>query len=136
MSIASTCPWDHPLRLVLLVFPEGSDKIYSYNSACGNSIEFQDKTSGALVEAIRRRAVSNGVAVAHTDPQISILFYKTMKSMCNDAYVYSDDDMYSNAVFGSGTDYTVVVCPNGDGAGLNPPASSSAVSQDTAAGDN
>ncbi|ODN80974.1 hypothetical protein L202_03084 [Cryptococcus amylolentus CBS 6039] len=126
-----------------LVYPKGNDKIYSCNSACGNSIEFQDKTRGALVNADPLNSPvccqKNGVTVDHKDcPDTYIPFYKKMKSMCNDAYVYSDDDMYQDAVFGCafGTDYTVVFCPNGDGAGLNPPESSSAVSQDTAAGDN
>nr|XP_018259300.1 uncharacterized protein I303_08228 [Kwoniella dejecticola CBS 10117]OBR81458.1 hypothetical protein I303_08228 [Kwoniella dejecticola CBS 10117] len=54
-----------------LIFPKGSDKIYSCNSACGNAIQFQDGTSGQLVSADIADSpsccVKNGVAVDHKD---------------------------------------------------------------------
>ncbi|TYJ57676.1 hypothetical protein B9479_001530 [Cryptococcus floricola] len=128
-----------------LAYPQGNDKIYSCNSACGNSFQFQDLTSGAFISADTDNSPvccrQGGDGVASEDcPNTYIPFYKTMKSMCQDGYVYADDDLYEGAVFScAGTDdlsYTVTFCPSGDGAGLDPPSLSSASSQDSSPGDN
>ncbi|OXB36198.1 hypothetical protein J007_04076 [Cryptococcus neoformans] len=128
-----------------LVYPKNSDKIYSCNSACGNLFQFQDGTGGSLISADVNNSpvccVQNGVAVHHVNcPNTYIPFYQTMKKMCHNAYVYSDDDMYEDAVFTCSStgkpSYTITFCPNGYGAGLDPPSSSSAVSQDSTPGDN
>ncbi|WVQ81119.1 hypothetical protein IAT38_003241 [Cryptococcus sp. DSM 104549] len=132
-----------------LVVPKGSDKIYSCGSACGNLVQFQhsteDGTSGGLMSADPDNSAvccrQGGAGVDHKDcPNTYIPFYKAMKSMCHDAYIYSDDDMYEDAVFTcSSSDkpsYTVTFCPGGQGAGVHPPSASSAVSQDSTSGDN
>ncbi|KIR99809.1 hypothetical protein L804_02443 [Cryptococcus deuterogattii 2001/935-1] len=128
-----------------LVYPKNSDKIYSCNSACGNLIQFQDGTGGDLISADANNSpvccVHNGVAVHHINcPNTYIPFYQTMKKMCHNAYVYSDDDMYNDAVSTCPStntpSYTITFCPNGDAAGLNLPSSSLAVSQDSTPGDN
>lgn len=124
---------------------KNSDRIYSCNSACGNLVQFQDGTGGSLISADVNNSpvccVRNGVAVHHVNcPNTYIPFYQTMKKMCHNAYVYSDDDMYEDAVFTCSStgkpSYTITFCPNGDGVGLDPPSSSSAVSQDSTPGDN
>ncbi|WVN88007.1 uncharacterized protein L203_103205 [Cryptococcus depauperatus CBS 7841] len=128
-----------------LVFPQNKDKIYSCNSACGNLVQFQHGSSTDLMSADPNDSPvccrKGSVTVPHTDcPNTYIPFYKVMKQMCRDAYVYSDDDMYQDAVFACSNSgkptYTVTFCPNGDGLGLNPPPISKAVKLDREPGDN
>ncbi|WVO22449.1 uncharacterized protein IAS62_003779 [Cryptococcus decagattii] len=99
-----------------LVYPTNSDKIYSCNSACGNLIQFRKFFADANNSPVC--CVHNGVAVHHINcPNTYISFYQTMKRMCHNAYVYSDDDMYDDAVFTcpstNKSSYTITFCPNG-----------------------
>ncbi|WVQ93099.1 hypothetical protein IAU59_000163 [Kwoniella sp. CBS 9459] len=128
-----------------LVYPKGSNKMYSCGSACIAGVQFQQGTSGSLVSADMADTPvccqHAGVGVAATDcPNTYIPFYKQMKELCHDGYIYPKDDMYPGSILacpGSGNpSYTVTFCPNGVGAGLNPPDVASCSPMDSTPGDN
>ncbi|WVR08966.1 hypothetical protein IAU60_006025 [Kwoniella sp. DSM 27419] len=128
-----------------LVYPKGSDRVYSCGSACLAQVQFQDGTSGQLISADMANTPSccqlgNGVVDATACPNTYIPFYKQMKELCHDGYIYPKDDLYPGAILSCAADsdpeYTITFCPNGSGAALDPPLASSLLAQDSTPGDN
>ncbi|KAK8843960.1 hypothetical protein IAR55_006752 [Kwoniella newhampshirensis] len=127
-----------------LVYPKGSDRIWSCNSACGNDIQFQDGINGKLITADKGNnpacCQKNGVAVGDSIncPNTYVPFYTAIKKMCHNAYIYPVDDLYPDAVSAcsSKSEYTITFCPGGHGSGLDPPLVSSAKSLDPSSGNN
>ncbi|OCF42988.1 hypothetical protein I317_03209 [Kwoniella heveanensis CBS 569] len=101
-----------------LVYPKGSDKMYT-PVCCQHA--------GAGVDAV-------------DCPNTYIPFYKKLKELCHDGYIYPKDDMYPGSILACPGDsnpaYTVTFCPNGVGAALNPPDVSSCSPLDSTPGDN
>ncbi|KAK4685697.1 hypothetical protein P7C73_g4446, partial [Tremellales sp. Uapishka_1] len=127
-----------------LVYPKGSDQICQFDGFS------PDSADGGDVKGVAPLHVSADITTIPFDADNSpscctgqwsdhkscvssmIPWYETYKGFCPDAYVYSDDDNGSGAVFGcTGPDYTITFCPGGKGAGLNPPNVSDAKSQDS-----
>ncbi|WVF65426.1 hypothetical protein IAT40_000153 [Kwoniella sp. CBS 6097] len=128
-----------------LVYPKGSGKVYSCGSPCIAGVQFQQGTSGPLITAEMADTPvccqHAGVGVNPVDcPNTYIPFYKKMKELCHDGYLYPKDDMYPGSILAcpsaSQAAYTVTFCPNGVGAALNPPDVGSCSPMDSTPGDN
>lgn len=103
----------------ILVYPAGSETIWSCQSACGAGIQFSALDSGAF-DPNDSPTCCTGSAWANNCPTSNIPFYAPYKAMCEEGYIYAKDDPNGGAHGCIGPSYLVEFCPGGVGAGISP----------------